>query len=417
MTKISKGYLVFALSFFIVSSIFFIVKPAEAAGKDWFVRPWGGSYGVADGTNYNTAWNGLDLVKWGTGGVVAGDTLWVCGEHGTSQPAGWWGYIGPHTQLIPTVSGTADQPINIRGDCSSFNSSYQNGTIYRTTYVLDHGWTSTGVNGVYKLLMSGSTISIYEDKQLLSRKPRPVVGSKPTNEELQAFQPGDWWKNNEDPAKYPDTAMWLYLKPKNGDSDPNKHSYAEVMEDAAIFINNQNYITVKNLNLFGGHVELDKSQHITLDGVNNSNSAYGIELHYNCSYFVSRNSTMDMVGDGIYFIISKYPDPTPVDPSFASNNTIIEYDTITNVTCDSVCWSGDQHAIGYQGGQNAIVRYNRIDNAATGPLFYGENPYGDMSAEVYGNYITNIYRQPVNDRDHPDPETVTVTALRMGGPP
>ncbi|MFC2141347.1 hypothetical protein ACFLR7_00250, partial [Acidobacteriota bacterium] len=61
--------------------LFFLVlivslsSPSFAA--DWYVRPSGGSYGAQNGTSYGNAWNGLENVIWGVGGVQAGDSLYV----------------------------------------------------------------------------------------------------------------------------------------------------------------------------------------------------------------------------------------------------------------------------------------------------------------------------------------------------
>jgi hypothetical protein len=77
----------------------------QAGGATWYVRPFGGSYGSANGTSYNNAWNGLGNIVWGASGVKAGDTLYVCGTH-TDR----WLSVG--------ASGANGSPIRIRGDAS-----------------------------------------------------------------------------------------------------------------------------------------------------------------------------------------------------------------------------------------------------------------------------------------------------------
>ena len=62
-------------------SLIWTIFSANAAATDWFVRPAGGNYGVENGTDYDNAWEGLEAVVWGSGGVVAGDTLYICGLH------------------------------------------------------------------------------------------------------------------------------------------------------------------------------------------------------------------------------------------------------------------------------------------------------------------------------------------------
>jgi len=68
----------------------------------WYVRPSGGSYGTEDGTSYDNAWDGNAGITWGVGGVVAGDTLYICGTHVERLQIG--------------DDGTATNRIVVRGD-------------------------------------------------------------------------------------------------------------------------------------------------------------------------------------------------------------------------------------------------------------------------------------------------------------
>ena len=64
---------------FVVFILLFFATTLSAT--DWYVRPAGGEYGAEDGTAYADAWDGILNVVWGGAGVVAGDTLYVCGCH------------------------------------------------------------------------------------------------------------------------------------------------------------------------------------------------------------------------------------------------------------------------------------------------------------------------------------------------
>lgn len=68
----------------------------------WYVRPIGAEYGAEDGTTYETAFDGFAGITWGVGGVVAGDTLYVCGTHSE--------------EMIVGASGSSGSYITIRGD-------------------------------------------------------------------------------------------------------------------------------------------------------------------------------------------------------------------------------------------------------------------------------------------------------------
>lgn len=69
----------------------------------WYVRPLSGEYGAEDGTSYETAFDDFADITWGTGGIVAGDTLYVAGTFTAAD-------------LIVGTAGTAGNHITIRGD-------------------------------------------------------------------------------------------------------------------------------------------------------------------------------------------------------------------------------------------------------------------------------------------------------------
>jgi hypothetical protein len=80
----------------------------------WYVRPRNTTqYGNGDGKSYDNAFNGLAYypdgsgIIWGSEGVKAGDTLFVCDEH-YEEMLNHCFYIG--------ASGTMELPITIRGD-------------------------------------------------------------------------------------------------------------------------------------------------------------------------------------------------------------------------------------------------------------------------------------------------------------
>lgn len=86
--------------------LFLLVGQSFAA--TWYVRPLGGNYGTEDGTSYENAWVGIPDwygkgIKWGSGGITAGDTLYVCGTHSE--------------YLMVKASGSLGKEIIIRGDC------------------------------------------------------------------------------------------------------------------------------------------------------------------------------------------------------------------------------------------------------------------------------------------------------------
>nr|NIM03587.1 hypothetical protein [bacterium]NIN92818.1 hypothetical protein [bacterium]NIO18773.1 hypothetical protein [bacterium]NIO73854.1 hypothetical protein [bacterium] len=116
-------------------SLVWLILSADAAAKDWFVRPAGGNYGTEDGTSYENAWDGLKSVVWGPGGIEAGDTLYICGTFSQNSEA--------LVELLGVrADGTAGQPITIRGDYPG-DPGFLIGAYNVTT-----GWTDNG-DGTY----------------------------------------------------------------------------------------------------------------------------------------------------------------------------------------------------------------------------------------------------------------------------
>ena len=117
-------------------TLLIIILTSQTYAAEWFVRPSGGSYGSENGTSYSNAWDGLGNVIWGTNGVQAGDTLYVCGlhlRHYTSHP--------PGSLLWDIGSGTSGNRITIRGD-------YQDdpGVIWGGAILDVNPWASLGSN-------------------------------------------------------------------------------------------------------------------------------------------------------------------------------------------------------------------------------------------------------------------------------
>jgi hypothetical protein len=82
---------------------------------DWYVRPGVTAYGKGDGSSYDDAWAGFTNIKWGAEGVRSGDTLFVCGIHGTTLNIG--------------ISGTSNALVTVRGSCASDEGKISGGKL------------------------------------------------------------------------------------------------------------------------------------------------------------------------------------------------------------------------------------------------------------------------------------------------
>jgi hypothetical protein len=74
----------------------------------WYVRPDTSHSATRNGTSYATAWGGWSSIVWGGAGVIAGDTLYVCGVHTSASQLA----VGAHGALVGSrvvIRGDYDQ--------------------------------------------------------------------------------------------------------------------------------------------------------------------------------------------------------------------------------------------------------------------------------------------------------------------
>lgn len=109
-------------------SAFTPVRSLSTEGPStWYVRPRDRNvtYGAEDGTSYENAFNGLvnwdddrgslPGIVWGTQGVEAGDTLYVCDRHELISDDG--DFADRAIICIGASGHSPDYPVTIRGDC------------------------------------------------------------------------------------------------------------------------------------------------------------------------------------------------------------------------------------------------------------------------------------------------------------
>jgi hypothetical protein len=98
----------------------------------WYVRPDTSHNGTRNGTSYSTAWGGWSAITWGAGGVVGGDTLYVCGAHTYTSAIS----VGAH-------GGSAEATrCTIRGDASEESGSITFGGSGSVFLQNDRAWTT-----------------------------------------------------------------------------------------------------------------------------------------------------------------------------------------------------------------------------------------------------------------------------------
>ncbi|MCF6175002.1 MAG: hypothetical protein L3J71_04505 [Victivallaceae bacterium] len=103
----------------------------------WYVRPSGGTYGSEDGTSYVDAWDGFGNIIWGTNGVMAGDTLYICGIHDESLLIGAAGSYGSPITIRGDYTGDPgiiDRSVNIKGTIADWTETASGSNIWYYSY-------------------------------------------------------------------------------------------------------------------------------------------------------------------------------------------------------------------------------------------------------------------------------------------
>jgi len=105
-----------------IYGLLFFAGNNTASAKSWYVRPASGSYGAENGTSYANAWDGWNSIVWGNTGVVASDTIYLCGNHSFSASISL-GQTNATTKNRITISGACP---NIPGTITFSGNSFLN---------------------------------------------------------------------------------------------------------------------------------------------------------------------------------------------------------------------------------------------------------------------------------------------------
>jgi hypothetical protein len=342
-----------------------------AGAADWYVRPYGGSYGSADGTTYNTAWGGLDAVQWGSGKVAAGDTLWVCGTHDGSYP---------HGMMTVGASGTPGSHITIRGDCTTISPGYANGIIWNVhdKYPKGYIWKGPDAYGAYYTSQVGDS----NGPPAIEDQTAVLVNSGKVPD--ATWEPGTFYDDTKN--------LIIYYKPTSGAA--TTHLLYTSNPSPSFTIVGHNYIDVKNLTweMAGENaIKIASANYVTMDNLDIIYAIIGIEVDNNGTSQLSSNncsvtnSTIHEAGNGIYFITSN-------GVTSPSTYWTITGNTIYNINRSDIV-STDRHAIGIQGASNFTVSRNVIHNIglAGSPTNTAINFFAWPGLYVDNNIVTRNY--------------------------
>ena len=352
----------------------------------WYCRPYGGSYGSANGTSYANAWNGLLAVVWGGSGVVAGDTLYVCGTHilnKTSQD--------PYDQgtIYPT-NGTNDATrVTIRGDYPS-----DPGIVWGSYYPAYSTWTSEGSGtwSLYKLPgLSGSfdwwqANPAVTSATLLTYVADVATCKTTTNSYTNVAGAGEQFARDSTTYVHLDGGVnptGLVLFPGYGYSFDNTGG--------------RTYVTYLNISLLGMSNNVNNNNdatHMTWDGVTMKYGQYAhIKIYDGCDYFTVQNCDLSIAANGIYTIADDtYEHPHPGASYYIIKNNYI-HDIGGGGTSGNPDFllNNDEHGLGVQGGQGGLVEGNHFKNCGNSCLFYVAGTQHLIDTIVRYNFVEGAH--------------------------
>ena len=319
----------------------FFLMPGLFA-RDWYVRPAGGNYGSENGTSYANAWDGLKNVKWGTGGVQPGDTLYVCGLHLADSF---------QAQSISVISGTGENArVTIRGDYPG-----DPGVVWGAYKMAWEPWVYEG-NNVWSITLYADMNNDWYFEDITSGS--WVVLDKEIT--LQACQgnPGSFY-----------AASWGYGSKFyvhcSDSGNPTGRIYAPRW-GYGFDIHGKQYITFLNLKFYNVYRFLWPGEgyatHIRWEGCTIMYGEHSlITLPDNADYLEVINCDLSWAANGIYIVS---------DSNKAASYYKFSGNTIHDMGVRPSTRNKDAHGIGVQGGHDGLIENNYIYNCGTGITFF-----------------------------------------------
>jgi len=346
----------------------FIVFTTGILAKDWYVRPAGGSYGAEDGTSYANAWDGLPNVKWGSGGVQPGDTLWVCGLH--LLTATNLGDVGQNHLIFP-ISGTSESArVTIRGDYPS-----DPGIIWGAYKIAYSGWTYEGNNTWSISVRSGHQPDwVFQDVTANSW----VVLTMVSSIDQCKSTPGSHYFGDR-----------LYVHCSDNGNPTGRicaNSFGYIIR---VGYQNKQYITIKNLKFYQFNCGIwgdETPSHLRWEGCV---FAYaGSDMFYfmtGSDYMEVVNCDLSWAKNGI--MCWELSDQNKTGPRYFT----LSGNVIHDIGVRPSQQNGDAHGIWVNGGVGGIIEDNEIYNCGSGITFYTLGGQVSTNNTIRRNYCYNMH--------------------------
>jgi parallel beta-helix repeat protein len=238
-------------------------------------------------------------------------------------------------------SGSPERPITL--DAYGTGKKPQ---ITGITTIDPKSWRQVGESGIYYQI-TGKPYGVFEDGVKIIDDNRYNIpdGNNTKGNPTLTGSGGDWY--------FDSLTATLYYRPTSG--VPGDHLVQYSTYSAGIYINEQSYIEIRNMNISyigGSAVYVNASNHITVDNCDISYTfEHGIQFRNSRGFNIATNNTITQVGDGIYWTANNK------GPNLAANNTISYCNYIKD---GSQYNNNDGHAIGMQNGDRFVVRDNTV---------------------------------------------------------
>jgi len=327
--------------------LFFI--PSLVSATDWYVRPAGGNYGVEDGSSYDNAWDSLLNVVWGSGGVQAGDTLYVCGFH-TRTYSGGKHAVFCDESLIEPISGTSDSNrIIIRGDCPGDPAEIW------TPYKLAHQpWVNEG-NNTYSITLPDANHQndLYFEDVSASGSYTLLDPASSLNEckNTPGTHYSDTYARN--------TILYVHTS-DNG--DPTGRIYAPGW-GWNFLVNGKEYITFDSITFYANTRFIGTGYNAKHTTWKNCTFTYGTvsKIQNGCNYLTVEDCEISWVDNGPYSLSGD---------NNAAHHLTFRNNIIHDIGVRPSQQNSDSHGIGIQGGHHNIIEGNTFYNCGTTIALY-----------------------------------------------
>jgi len=348
----------------IILSMICTILANRVFSNAWYVRPAGGSYGLENGTSYQNAWDGLVNVKWGTGGVQPGDTLYICGLHVWIMTDRLHNFDS-QADIGPLISGTSQNRVMIRGDYPG-----DMGTVWASYRISYSAWRSEGDN-----TYSVDVGPVYQDFYFQGITANSWTLLTPVGSVAQCKTTAG--------SCYSGTDNRLYIHcTDNG--DPTDRIYAP-NHGYNFLINGKQYITFLNLKFYAAEYMFPSRIHFPNAYYSNVRFEKCVFWYGSPLFFGNGYHHIEVIGCNVAWAMGG------IDMANGATDCTFSGNIIHDIGVRASTQNSDAHGIGIQGAHNTLIEKNEIYNCGSGITFFNWTTQTCTSNIVRWNYVHDTH--------------------------